>query len=66
MAWLLTKQPWIVPIPDTRKLGRLEENLVAADLELSTDELKELDNASAGIDVQGDRYPEAMQRLIDK
>ena len=47
MAWLLAQQPWIVPIPGTRKLNRLEENLEAADLELSADDLNELDTASA-------------------
>jgi aryl-alcohol dehydrogenase-like predicted oxidoreductase len=66
LAWLLAKQPWLVPIPGTRKLNRLEENLAAADLELSATDLNELDTASAAIQVRGDRYPEAMQRMIDK
>ena len=66
MAWLLAREPWIVPIPGTRKLSRLEENLAAADLELTASDLAELDSASAAIEVQGARYPEAMQRLIDK
>jgi len=66
LAWLLAQQPWIVPIPGTRKLGRLEENLGAADLELSPAELNEIETASAAITVQGARYPEAMQRLIDQ
>ena len=66
LAWLLARQPWIVPIPGTRKLSRLEENLVASDLEISATELAELDTASAAIEVQGERYPEAMQRMIDK
>ena len=66
MAWLLAREPWIVPIPGTRKLSRLEENLAAADLELTASDLAELDSVSAAIEVQGARYPEAMQRLIDK
>ncbi len=66
LAWLLAREPWIVPIPGTRRLSRLEENLAAADLELGATDLAELDSASAAIEVQGARYPEAMQRLIDK
>jgi aryl-alcohol dehydrogenase-like predicted oxidoreductase len=66
LAWLLTQQPWIVPIPGTRRLERLDENLGAADLELTPEYLAELDEASTNIKVQGDRYPEAMQRMIDR
>ena len=66
LAWLLAQQPWIVPIPGTRKLARLEENLAAADLELTAADLDEIETASAAITVQGDRYPEAMERLIDR
>ena len=66
LAWLLAQQPWIVPIPGTRKLSRLEENLAAADLELAAADLAEIETASAGIEVQGARYPDAMQRLIDR
>jgi aryl-alcohol dehydrogenase-like predicted oxidoreductase len=66
LAWLLAQKPWIVPIPGTRRVGRLEENLGAADLDLTADDLAELDKASASVDVQGDRYPEAMQRMIDR
>jgi aryl-alcohol dehydrogenase-like predicted oxidoreductase len=66
LAWLLAQQPWIVPIPGTRKLSRLEENLAAADLEFSASDLIELDTASAAIEVQGARYPEVMQQMIDK
>ncbi len=61
LAWLLAQKPWIVPIPGTRRLERLEENLGAADLDLTADDLAELDAASASVQVQGDRYPEAMQ-----
>jgi aryl-alcohol dehydrogenase-like predicted oxidoreductase len=66
LAWLLAQQPWIVPIPGTRRLERLEENLGATDLDLTSADLAELDNASASINVQGDRYPEAMQKMIDR
>ena len=66
LAWLLAQQPWIVPIPGTRRLERLDENLGAADLDLTAEDLAELDTASASVHVQGDRYPEAMQRMIDR
>ena len=66
LGWLLTKQPWIVPIPGTRRLERLQENLAAADLELTPDDVADLDEASARIEVQGDRYPEQMQAMIDR
>ncbi len=66
LAWLLAQQPWIVPIPGTRRLERLDENLGSADLDLTAEDLAELDRASASVQVQGDRYPEAMQRMIDR
>jgi hypothetical protein len=66
LAWLLAQQPWIAPIPGTRKLARLEENLAAAGLELTAADLDEIETASAAITVQGARYPEAMERLIDR
>jgi len=66
LAWLLAKAPWIAPIPGTRRLGRLEENLGAADLEITPRDVADLDAASAAIEVQGERYPEAMQRMIDR
>jgi aryl-alcohol dehydrogenase-like predicted oxidoreductase len=66
LAWLLAQKPWIVPIPGTRRLERLEENLGAADLQLGADDLAEIDTAAAGITLEGERYPEAMQRLIDR
>jgi len=66
LAWLLAQRPWIVPIPGTRRVERLEENLGAADLTLSADDLAELDRASTEVRVVGERYPEAMQRLIDR
>jgi aryl-alcohol dehydrogenase-like predicted oxidoreductase len=66
LAWLLAQRPWIVPIPGTRRLDRLEENLGAADVELTADDLREIDDAAAGIEVQGARYPDFMQRLIGR
>jgi aryl-alcohol dehydrogenase-like predicted oxidoreductase len=66
LAWLLARQPWIVPIPGTRHLERLDENLGAVNLDLTPADLAELDEASTNIHVQGDRYPEAMQRMIDR
>ena len=61
LAWLLAQQPWIVPIPGTTKLHRLEENLAAADVTLTADELADLDDLSARIDIEGDRYPEFLE-----
>ena len=66
LAWLLAQQPWIVPIPGTRRLERLEENLGATRLALTADDVAELDEASAQIRVVGERYPEAMQRMVDR
>ena len=66
LAWLLAQQPWIVPIPGTRKLSRLEENLASADIDLTATDLDEIQTASAAITVQGARYPDAMERLIDR
>jgi aryl-alcohol dehydrogenase-like predicted oxidoreductase len=66
LAWLLAQRPWIVPIPGTRRLERLEENLGAADVQLSADDLAEIDAAADKITVVGDRYPEAMQQMIDR
>jgi aryl-alcohol dehydrogenase-like predicted oxidoreductase len=66
LAWLLAQKPWIAPIPGTRRLERLEENVSAAALELSPDDLREIDRAASQVVVQGARYPEAMERLIDR
>jgi aryl-alcohol dehydrogenase-like predicted oxidoreductase len=57
LAWLLAQKPWIVPIPGTTKLHRLEENLGAANVELTADDLAEIERAASGISVQGTRYP---------
>jgi aryl-alcohol dehydrogenase-like predicted oxidoreductase len=65
LAWLLVQKPWIVPIPGTRKLHRLEENLGAADVELSADELAEITDAASKIQVQGGRYNEAGERMTN-
>jgi aryl-alcohol dehydrogenase-like predicted oxidoreductase len=66
LAWLLAQKPWIVPIPGTRSVQRLEENVRAADLELTPDDLAEIDRAAAEIQVEGDRYPAHLQSLIDR
>ena len=63
LAWLLAQKPWIVPIPGTTKLGRLEENIGAVAIELTSDDLREIESASAKIKVEGERYPEALQRM---
>jgi aryl-alcohol dehydrogenase-like predicted oxidoreductase len=66
LGWLLAQKPWIVPIPGTRKLDRLEENIGAVLIELSPSELAEIDQAASRVPVQGERYPEAMQKMIDR
>jgi len=66
LAWLLAQKPWIVPIPGTTKLHRLEENLGAAAVELTPDDLREIENAAARITVQGARYPENLQRMTGR
>ena len=62
LAWLLAQKPWIVPIPGTTKLHRLEENIGAVDIEINSDDLSEIDRAASQIDVQGARYPEELER----
>jgi aryl-alcohol dehydrogenase-like predicted oxidoreductase len=66
LAWLLAQKSWIVPMPGTTKLNRLEENLGAIDIELTPDDLREIDSAASKITVQGARYSESPQRLIDR
>jgi aryl-alcohol dehydrogenase-like predicted oxidoreductase len=66
LAWLLAQKPWIVPIPGTTKLHRLEENIGATALALTPDDLRQIDNAAAKIPVQGERYPENLQKLINR
>jgi aryl-alcohol dehydrogenase-like predicted oxidoreductase len=66
LAWLLAQKPWIVPIPGTRRLERLDENLGAADVKLTPDDLREIDSAAAKISVQGARYPERLERTTGR
>jgi aryl-alcohol dehydrogenase-like predicted oxidoreductase len=63
LAWLLAQKPWIVPIPGTTKLNRLEENIGAAAVELSSDDLRDIATAASKITVQGARYPEKLERM---
>jgi aryl-alcohol dehydrogenase-like predicted oxidoreductase len=63
LAWLLAQKPWIVPIPGTTKLQRLEENIGATDVELTADDLRDIESAAAQITVQGARYPESVERM---
>ncbi len=66
LAWILAQKPWIVPIPGTTKRHRLEENLGAAEVTLTEDDLAEIDRASREIEVRGQRYTESVQRMIDR
>jgi aryl-alcohol dehydrogenase-like predicted oxidoreductase len=66
LAWLLAQKPWIVPIPGTTKLARLEENLGAATVDLSSDDLREIDIAASKITLQGARYPEKLDQLTGR
>ncbi len=66
LAWLLAQKPWIVPIPGTTKLNRLEENIGAAEVELTPADLHEIESAASKIKVQGERYPESMERMTGR
>jgi aryl-alcohol dehydrogenase-like predicted oxidoreductase len=66
LAWLLAQRPWIVPIPGTTKLHRLDENLGAAEVRLSSDELREIEHAVSKIEVHGARYPEHLQKMVGR
>jgi aryl-alcohol dehydrogenase-like predicted oxidoreductase len=66
LAWLLAQRPWIVPIPGTTKLHRLDENVGATDVELTKDDLREIESAASEITIQGARYPEHIERLSDR
>jgi aryl-alcohol dehydrogenase-like predicted oxidoreductase len=66
LAWLLAQKPWMVPIPGTTKLHRLEENLGASSIRLTADDLREIDGAAAAITVHGTRYPEHLERLTGR
>jgi len=66
LAWILAQKPWIVPIPGTTKLHRLEENIGAAAIQLTAEDLRQLTDAASRIPVQGERYPESLQRMINR
>lgn len=66
LAWVLAQQPWMVPIPGTTKLHRLEENLGAANIELTAEDLREIDSAVSQLAIQGERYPAAAQKMINR
>jgi aryl-alcohol dehydrogenase-like predicted oxidoreductase len=66
LAWLLARKPWIVPIPGTTKVDRLHENLGAADIALSADDLRDIENAVSDLQMQGARYPEHLQKLVGR
>lgn len=66
LAWLLAQKPWIVPIPGTTKLHRLEENIASAPIELTPDDLRQIENVASKIPVQGERYPESFQKLVNR
>jgi aryl-alcohol dehydrogenase-like predicted oxidoreductase len=66
LAWLLAQKPWVVPIPGTTKLHRVEENIAATDVVLTGDDLEEIDRAVSAIPVEGDRYPAAMQAMVGR
>ncbi|HET8675357.1 MAG TPA: aldo/keto reductase, partial [Blastocatellia bacterium] len=66
LAWLLAQKPWIVPIPGTTKLHRLEENIGAASVELKPDDLREIDSAASKIMLQGARYPENLEQMTGR
>lgn len=65
LAWLLAQKPWIVPIPGTTKLNRLDENIRAASVELSAVDLRDINNAASKIIVKGDRYPEKSEKMTN-
>ena len=66
LAWLLAQRPWIVPIPGTTKRDRLDENVGAARVQLTQDDLREIDRAASQIEVHGARYPEHLQKLVGR
>jgi aryl-alcohol dehydrogenase-like predicted oxidoreductase len=66
LAWLLAQKPWIVPIPGTTKLHRLEENISAASVTLTAADVRQLDEATSKLELQGARYPEHLQKLVGR
>ena len=63
LAWLLAQKPWIAPIPGTTKLNRLDENIGALSIQLTSDDLRDIDTAASNIKVEGDRYPEKLEKM---
>ena len=66
LAWLLAQKPWIVPIPGTTKVTRLEENIGAVSVELTAEDLRNIDSAAEKITIQGARYPEHLQKMVGR
>jgi aryl-alcohol dehydrogenase-like predicted oxidoreductase len=66
LAWLLAQKPWVVPIPGTTKLARLDENIGAAAIQLTSDAVREIESAASKITVQGARYPENLERMTSR
>lgn len=66
LAWLLAQKPWIAPIPGTTKLHRLEENLGAAQITLTADDLREIEAAADSVTIEGARYPQHLQQRVDR
>jgi aryl-alcohol dehydrogenase-like predicted oxidoreductase len=66
LAWLLAQKPWIVPIPGTTKLKRLEENIAATEIEFTPDDLNEIESVASKINLQGDRYPEKLEAMTGR
>lgn len=66
LAWLLAQKPWVVPIPGSRKLERLEENIGAVSIELTSDDLREIESALSKFTIQGDRYPKDLMQMTDR
>jgi aryl-alcohol dehydrogenase-like predicted oxidoreductase len=66
LAWLLAQKPWIVPIPGTTKMTRMEENIGAADVELTADDLKQIQDATSKLSLEGARLPEAMLKMTGR
>ena len=66
LAWLLAQKPWIVPIPGTTKVNRLEENIHAVDIELTADDLGEINEAAENIKIEGSRYPPELEKTVGR
>jgi aryl-alcohol dehydrogenase-like predicted oxidoreductase len=66
LAWLLAQKPWIVPIPGTTKIYRLQENMGGVDISLTSSDLKEINDSLSEIEVQGARYPEQLQKMVGR